>query len=409
MAIRPTNNIIAILSLLVALTNNILYGATQEIENLRQKLAGEDYNFKVQVIRELEKIGTSSVPILIDALKDEDSRIRGETARALSKIKDERVVESLIDLLNDRDSFVRRDAIFSLGIQKDKKAIKPLIKAMQDKDILVRRAVIQALGRIGDKEATFTLIDALKDEDVQIRRNVAEAFINISDERAISSLISALKDKDETVRHFSLRALDSFYNKGIIKKDEIIKHLIEAINDSYWNNRVLVVAMLGKTKDKRVIKPLINGLRYECGNIDVLKRIPRKCSFSPPVVETVLWEYVLAFKNLGTLTIPSLSEALKDNNKEFKYHIAVALALIGEKDICPILAETLQSSESGLLRSYAARYLGEFGYKNSIPILKKALQDTDCTPKGYYRVRENAAKALEKLGIKVERKGNKYL
>ena len=55
------------------------------------------------------------MPALTEALRDEDSNVRRQTAQALGEIKDPAAVPPLIEALRDKDSDVRAAATRALG------------------------------------------------------------------------------------------------------------------------------------------------------------------------------------------------------------------------------------------------------------------------------------------------------
>jgi hypothetical protein len=84
---------------------------------------------------------TSVVSALIQALEDENSRVRRSAARALGRIgPEEGVVPALIQALGDEDSDVRWHAARALGLigPGAAEAVPALIQALGDEDSDVR-------------------------------------------------------------------------------------------------------------------------------------------------------------------------------------------------------------------------------------------------------------------------------
>jgi HEAT repeat protein len=92
---------------------------------------------------------------LVEALRDEDARVRSYAACALGEIGDPRAVDPLIYALQDEDeeSDVRSGAARALGEIGDPRAVDPLVEALQDEDENVRLRAAWALGEIGDARA----------------------------------------------------------------------------------------------------------------------------------------------------------------------------------------------------------------------------------------------------------------
>jgi HEAT repeat protein len=110
-------------------------------------------------------------------------------------------VQEWIDALKDEDPRIRQTAAEILGRLKDPRAIGPLIVALPDEDPEVNKAVFEALKSFpgweksdAAKSLVPKLIEALRDENPWVRLSAAEALGKIKDPRAVEPLIAALKD-----------------------------------------------------------------------------------------------------------------------------------------------------------------------------------------------------------------------
>ena len=118
-----------------------------------------------------------------------------------------------------------------MGRIGNQQAVDALIQALKDEDKKVRYCAALALGRIGNQQAVETLIQALKDKDKIItRKRVAEALCKIDSCQAVEPLIQALKDKDRNVRYHAAEALGKI---GILETlEKLIKSPEIDIHDS---------------------------------------------------------------------------------------------------------------------------------------------------------------------------------
>jgi HEAT repeat protein len=126
--------------------------------------------------------GNDAIVPLTQALQSEDWRTREEAAKILGRIGDERAVRALIQLFKDEKTRVQlwaTDSIISLG----KCAVKPLIEALDDEDRRVRMGAVVALGELQDLEAKDYLRKLLNDDDAEVRAAATEA-IDVIDEKA---------------------------------------------------------------------------------------------------------------------------------------------------------------------------------------------------------------------------------
>lgn len=127
-------------------------------------------------------------PILLEALKSENTQYRWVAAEELGKIG--------------------KDATY---------AVEPLIQTLKDRDATVRKYSAQALGNIGydAKDAVSALIAALNDEDEWVRLSAIDALGSIgADDGAIIALINLLSETNHSVRAHTVRSLTKFGPKA---------------------------------------------------------------------------------------------------------------------------------------------------------------------------------------------------
>ena len=130
---------------------------------------------------------------LVEQLLDADNKWkRISAAGALEGLKDSRAVKALIEALGDYDLDVGWAAVKALS-RTGQYAVEPLIQALEDEDYRVRKGVATVLGMLGAIQALKPLIQALKDEDSWVRWRAAEALGMIGDIHAIEPLEYLLK------------------------------------------------------------------------------------------------------------------------------------------------------------------------------------------------------------------------
>ena len=82
------------------------------------------------------------------------------------------------------------------------------------------------------------------------------------------------------------------------------------------------------------------------------------------------------------------------------------LGYLGELKSIPLLCDIVVNNKDAGMRFYSIKYLSNIGDKRSIPALKKALSDDYRDSDGNYRLRDEAYRALQKMGVKVVSMGN---
>jgi HEAT repeat protein len=197
----------------------------------------------------LEAFGSPAIESLIMAMRDKEFKGRGFAANALGRItkktKDLRAIRALISVLEDdrsKEQHVDTNAALMLT-QIGKPAIKPLIAALEYKnpDIpfdprnrRIRSWAATILGTMGDLRAADTSGKSPERVDANDRQLIA------------ASLQKALKDEQEAIRSNAARGL------GLMHDPRNIPILIEALSDTQPNVRKAVVEALGDTGDLSV-------------------------------------------------------------------------------------------------------------------------------------------------------------
>jgi len=159
---------------------------------------------RLQAIWTLQEIGPTAVegvPALIQALGDENARVREAAAVALGEIGPEKgVVTALIQALGDENALVRRGAAAALGEigPEAAGAVPALIQMLRDaEDARVRSEMVGVLGRIGVEEgvAPALIQTLLEDEDAGVRGHAAFMLGHIGpEEGVVPALVQAMED-----------------------------------------------------------------------------------------------------------------------------------------------------------------------------------------------------------------------
>jgi HEAT repeat protein len=116
---------------------------------------------------------------LIHRLKSQNVHERQESARALGKLSDPRVVEPLIALLQDREVSIRLNAIDSLRRLRDRRAVLPLMQVFkEDSSLQTRIDAAEALGVLGDQMAMALLTEFLINSDRMLQSKLKKPYEN---------------------------------------------------------------------------------------------------------------------------------------------------------------------------------------------------------------------------------------
>lgn len=233
------------------------------IESLIQNMSQQDVFIRLDAVKTLVEFGDPAVDPLIQALNDENPKIRENSAAALGKIGNERAVQPLIELLGDENNEVQRAAEIALG-NINEPAVESLVGTMNDQNEIfpIRLATISILGTIGDERAVEPLIQMLGGTDAV---DAATALGEIG-EPAVEPLIDVLEDNNPLVRAYAARAL------GGTGDSRAVEPVIELLNDEDENVRSNAAMALGKLDDRRAIEPLTKALDDKSNRVRILAR-----------------------------------------------------------------------------------------------------------------------------------------
>ncbi len=198
----------------------------------------------MQAVRE---IGPAAVPVLIDALSDDDWRMRLTIINLLGEINDTEAVPALTEMLRDAEWRVRWRAADSLGRLADATAVPGLLALLGDDTRDVRVSSAWALGKIGHPTAIPGLIRLLHDRGWRARWAAAEALWQIGPD-AVPPLLETLREVDEYVRRAAIRVLAMI-------GEPAIPALIRMLDDSNWDARWAAAAAL-----QEIGQPAVEGL-----------------------------------------------------------------------------------------------------------------------------------------------------
>ncbi|MEZ4671973.1 MAG: HEAT repeat domain-containing protein [Anaerolineae bacterium] len=165
---------------------------------------------------------------LVAAVQHTVRDVRVDAAFLLAKqteYKDPAAVPGLLDALSDEDPRLRSAACKALGDIGDGAAVADLLRVMvKDTDSNIRWQATGALGKIGSA-AVPGLCEALRDEDWKVRRSAAEALWSMHEPAAVPSLAEALVDKNDVVRQAAAGALEGMGAGAVTSLIDVMKSM----------------------------------------------------------------------------------------------------------------------------------------------------------------------------------------
>ncbi|GAK56397.1 Alr1903 protein [Candidatus Vecturithrix granuli] len=152
------------------------------LEPLIEGLKNSDKDMRILSANTLGRIRAREViPILLEALQDDNTNVVYNVVECLGDIGDPRAVPALMHLLNTHvDEWVRAATLEALGKIGDQRVVE-LLLSLVNKELVVD-PLINALGTLGDSRAIPVLVNYLKAEDRDIRELALKALVTIWEE-----------------------------------------------------------------------------------------------------------------------------------------------------------------------------------------------------------------------------------
>jgi HEAT repeat protein/outer membrane protein assembly factor BamB len=279
--------------------------AQRSLPLLRRFLNPEHQDLHEVTFEIIRRIGPPSIPLLVDLLRDERDTIRRSVVDVLIDFvpQTEWIQPALRRALKDEDSMVAGDAARALGAlgKRASPSVAALVDTLSHEDPYVRIYAAEALASIGPSaaKATNALAEALGDPIPGVRWAACEALASIGPlaHSAVPQLIEALKDEFLYVRIFAAGALGSIGPKAQSAREA----LRAAANDSTlrdeaeWALNRIAGVKSGEPVASHVLPPL-----------SVAPRLPATVVTGSPPVDwdttagrNIVWSVELGSESFG--------------------------------------------------------------------------------------------------------------
>ncbi|HEY7444755.1 MAG TPA: HEAT repeat domain-containing protein [Vicinamibacterales bacterium] len=207
----------------------LVQGARRSLPLLRRFLTPEHEDLHVVTFEIIQRIGPPAIPLLVDLLRHEEDSIRRSAVNELIDLAPhtEVIQPALRRALKDADSMVAGDAARALGAlgRKASASVGALVNTLSHEDPYVRIYAAEALASIGPSaaRATNALAAALGDPIPGVRWAACEALASIGPaaQSAVPQLIDALDDEFLYVRIFAAGALGNIGPRAQSARDAL--------------------------------------------------------------------------------------------------------------------------------------------------------------------------------------------
>src|SRR4030095_8818418 len=223
--------------------STLVHDGARSLPLLRRFLSSDNDDLHQETFEIIRRIGPPAIPLLVELLRHQQASFRRFAADALIDMTPdtESIQPALRRALRDEDSMVVADAARALGALSTKASpsVSALVKALAHDEPHVRIYAAEALANIGPKAAGATndLARALGDPIPGVRWAAGEALSSIGPaaQSAVPQLIEALKDKFLYVRICAAGALGSIGPKAQTARealraaanDPVLRHEVE--------------------------------------------------------------------------------------------------------------------------------------------------------------------------------------
>jgi HEAT repeat protein len=225
-------------------------------EELTPFLTDRDPSVRQQTIHALRNTGSSdAVPYLLNHLKDPDSRVALEAAKALSVIHTADAITPLDDIARDETAYylLRGAAIHALSRIDASNTLNYLFDYLTEPDIYIRQQVIEALPTIGTEKQVEQLLQAA-DFHRSLVRPTKDALIRAGGEAVESVMIRQLDHLREWVRSLAVEVL------GELGSTQAVPRLLTVLRQDEPEIRVLAANALGQIGTEDAVHELAEAL-----------------------------------------------------------------------------------------------------------------------------------------------------
>ena len=220
----------------------LVRGGGRSLPLLRRFLITDNEDLHEQTFEIIRRIGPPAIPLLVELLRHRQVDYRRFAADAFIDLapETESIQPALRRALRDHDSMVAADAARALGALRKRAtpSVPALVKSLSHDEPHVRIYTAEALASIGPTAgaATRDLAMALSDPIPGVRWAAGEALAGIGPgaQSAVPQLIEALKDQFLYVRICAVQALGSIGPKAQTARDA----LRASANDPALRNQV---------------------------------------------------------------------------------------------------------------------------------------------------------------------------
>src|ERR1051325_1269075 len=303
---------------------------------------------------------------LLDLLKHPEPDLRMQAALALGEQHDSRAVDALIEAMNDEDTNVRYHAIEALGKLKSMAVADKLAEVAETKHFFLGFAALDALAQIGDPRIVPRVVPLL--DDPLLRDQTITLLGQLGDESVIGPLTALLNTPNEST-YLIARALATLSDRYEAQYGEG-RYIADLASHEILPTGVqnLLDALESPEKADLRALALVLGWVRGAGVDRALTRLMGRVDLRDEVIQALVRH--------GPATLELLIAQLSAEDLEVRRSAAVALGRIGDSRATSALVTTLSDQS---LTIDAVNALGQIGDPNAADGLLKLIGSEDAS------------------------------
>ena len=164
----------------------------QEIKILKSGTSEE----KIKILEVLESTDDfKTIKIIIDCLDDPDIKVRGEAFSSLI-LNENKISNLLINSLKDSNKNIRGFGALVLANRNETTSIPAIVDLVKDERSMVRSCALGALGHLRAKEARDTVHNCILDPNIEVKKSALQALINLEEGISEKEILEISNEKD---------------------------------------------------------------------------------------------------------------------------------------------------------------------------------------------------------------------
>lgn len=354
-----------------------------------------EWNRATEALRKINH--PDAIETLIEALGDKNNHhnVHINAAKALAEIQNPHTIEPLLNILENQEYDHLLEIAEALGELGNPLILLYYCRQTCNDDFVVRQEAAKALGKLGHPDAIDCLIEGLSEHYGDVRVTIAEALAVLG-EPFWETII-----KGEDADFLIYNEESDFIRMGKSKDPRVIKPLLKVLKEGNLEYRAEAALALGELGDTTAVEPLINAL---CSGYDDLRGNAAEAlaKLGDNKWKSIIKGQATDFFELRESGQPWAFELLlktcKEGDSEGKYEALEALYESRNPEAVESIKKALNDEDAGV-RQQAVKTLSAIKDTRVIEQMSQAIKDSDIEVR--LAVVETLIKTNDPQGIKV--------